>query len=293
MSAEAVPSRLATRIHPRRRFINTLMLALCWAAAALALLPLVLVLFHVASSGFRAVNLEFFTHLPRPVGEPGGGMQQAILGSLLIVGIASAIGLPVGILGGVYLAEYQNHRVGHWVRFAADVLSGIPSIVLGVVAYSLLVVPMRRFSALAGGVALALIMIPILLRTTEEMIRLVPGSLREASLALGVPRWRTALSAVLPVARAGIVTGALLACARVAGETAPLLFTALNNQYLNLQPDQPTASMPVQIFTYAIAPYEDWQRMAWAGALVLVTLIGLLSILARVATRDRLAGKSH
>jgi phosphate transport system permease protein len=279
------------RTSAARRVGNGAMLALCWAAAAAALVPLLLVLFHVGRMGLQAVNLEFFTHLPRPVGEPGGGMQQALLGSAMIVGIAAAIGVPVGVLGGIYLAEYPGHRVGHWIRFAADVLSGVPSIVLGVVAYTLFVVPMRRFSALAGGVALAIIMVPILLRTTEEMIRLVPGSLREASLALGAPRWRTALSAVLPVARAGIVTGVLLAAARVAGETAPLLFTALNNQYLNFRPDQPTASLPVQIFSYAISPYEEWQRLAWAGALVLVGLIAIFSLLARWVTGSGKAGQ--
>jgi phosphate transport system permease protein len=276
-----------------RRLVNGLMLALCWLGAIVALVPLLLVLFHLARSGLGAVNWAFFTHLPRPVGEVGGGMKQAILGSLMIVGIACAFGLPVGILGGVYLAEYPTHRLGNWIRFAADVLSGIPSIVLGVVAYGLLVVPMKRFSALAGGVALAMIMIPILLRTTEEMVRLVPGSFREASLALGATRWQTVLSAVLPVARAGIVTGALLAAARVSGETAPLLFTALNNQYLNLHPDRPTASLPVQIFTYAIAPYDDWHRLAWAGALVLVGLIAIFSLLARLAVRNRFAGRGR
>ncbi len=275
-----------------RRVVNGLLLALCWMAAALALVPLLLVLFHVITLGIRSVNLDFFTHLPRPVGETGGGMLQALLGSGMIIGIASLIGIPVGVLGGVYLAEYQAHRVGNWIRFAADVLSGIPSIVLGVVAYSLIVIPMKRFSAIAGGVALAMIMIPVLLRTTEEMIRLVPGSLREASLALGAPRWRTALSAVLPVARAGIVTGVLLSMARVAGETAPLLFTALNNQYLNWKPDQPTASLPVQIFTFAIAPYDDWQRLAWAGALVLVATTAILSLAARFIVRDRLANRA-
>ncbi|MBI3910099.1 MAG: phosphate ABC transporter permease PstA [Armatimonadetes bacterium] len=276
-----------SRTSLRRRLTNLAMLGLCWLGAGLAVLPLVLVLYYVATTGLRALNLDFFTQLPRPVGEPGGGMKPAILGSLEIVGIASVLGLLVGILGGIYLAEYPNHRMVQGIQFTADVLSSVPSIVLGVVAYALLVVPMRRFSALAGGVALAFIMTPIVLRTTEEMIRLVPGSLREASLALGAPRWRTAISAVLPVARAGIVTGALLAVARVAGETAPLLFTALNNQYLNFRPDQPTASLPVQIYTYAISPYDDWHRLAWAGALVLVGLIALLSLLTRLAIRGR------
>jgi phosphate transport system permease protein len=271
-----------------RRATNVLMQGLCWLAAAAAVVPLLLVLYYVASAGIRSVNLDFFTHLPAPVGEKGGGMQHALLGSLTIVGLGCLIGLPVGVLGGVYLAEFPAHRIGHWIRFSADVLSGIPSIVLGVVAYSLLVVPMRRFSAIAGGVALALIMIPLVLRTTEEMIRLVPGSLREASLALGAPRWRTALFAILPVARSGIITGVLLAVARVAGETAPLLFTALGNNYLNYQLDRPTASLPVQIFTYAISPYEEWHQQAWAGALVLVLLIAGISLAARYVTRDRL-----
>ena len=239
----------------RRRAVNFALLGLCWLAALLAIVPLALVLFHVAKTGLAAVNLDFFTKLPKPVGEEGGGMQQALLGSGMILLIACLVGMPVGILGGIYLAEFPEHRLGHWIRFAADVLSGVPSIVLGVVAYTLIVLPMKRFSALAGGVALAMITIPITLRTTEEMIRLVPGSLREASLALGVPRWRTNLSVVIPVARAGILTGVLLSIARVGGETAPLLFTALNNQYLNFQPDQPTASLPVQIYNFAIAPY--------------------------------------
>lgn len=275
-------------VRARRKVVDLAAQALCWLAAAAALTPLLLVLFHIARAGLGALNLEFFLHLPRPVGETGGGMAQAMVGTLLIVGIACLIGLPIGVLGGVYLAEYRTHRLGEWVRFCADVLAGVPSIVLGVVAYTLIVIPMHRFSALAGGAALALIMIPLLVRTTEEMVNLVPGSVREASLALGAPRWRTAVSAVLPVARSGILTGVLLAVARVSGETAPLLFTALNNQYLNLHPDQPTASLPVQIFTYAVSPYEEWHALAWAGALVLVALIAVFSLLARLATRERL-----
>lgn len=284
-------SLAGARVPLGRRAANLLLLGLCWLAALLAIVPLVLVLFHVARTGLGAINLDFFTKLPRPVGEEGGGMLQALVGSGMILVIACLVGLPVGILGGVYLAEYPEHRLTHWIRFAADVLSGVPSIVLGVVAYTLVVLPMRRFSALAGGVALAMIMIPVVLRTTEEMIRLVPNGLREASLALGVPRWRTNLSIVLPVARAGIVTGILLAIARVGGETAPLLFTALGNQYLNLHPNRETASLPVQIFNYATAPYENGHRLAWAGALVLVGLVALLSVLARFATRDRLGGR--
>ena len=287
-------SRIFMRTQPSltRRVTNGAMLVICWLAAAAAVLPLVLVLYHVGMAGFSSINVAFFTQLPKPVGEPGGGMEQAILGSLEILLIAMLIGLPIGILGGVYLAEYPTHRIGNWIRFGADVLSGIPSIVLGVVAYTLIVLPMQHFSAFAGGVALALIMVPMLLRTTEEMIRLVPGSMREASLALGVPRWRTALSAVIPVARAGIITGVLLSVARVGGETAPLIFTALGNQYLNFNPKSPTASLPVQIWLYATSAYEDWHRLAWAGSLVLVGIIAVLSLLARFATRDRLAERA-
>jgi phosphate transport system permease protein len=285
--SEAVLSKAAVG----RRVVDLTMRGLCWAAVAAALLPLLLVLYHVVVSGAQALNLTFFTELPRPIGEAGGGMKQAILGSTLIIGIACAVGLPIGVLGGIYLAEYPTHRLGDWIRFSADVLSGIPSIVLGVVSYTLIVVPMKRFSAVAGGAALAMIMIPLVLRTTEEMIRLVPGSLREASLALGAPRWRTAFGAVLPVARTGIVTGVLLAVARISGETAPLLFTALNNQYLNFQPDRPTSSLPAQIYTYAITPYEQWQRQAWAGALVLVGLVSIFSVLARWVTQEKLAAR--
>lgn len=274
-----------------RRLMNFAMLGLCWCAGFLAVFPLLLVLVHVGKTGFSSINLDFFTKEPKPVGEIGGGMLPALLGSGTILAIASLVGLPIGILGGLYLAEFPEHRIGNWIRYCADVLSGIPSIVLGVVAYTLIVLPMKRFSALAGGAALAMIMIPIVLRTTEEMIRLVPNSLREASLALGVPRWRTALFVVVPVARAGIITGVLLAAARVGGETAPLIFTALNNQYLQHHIDQPTASLPVQIFVFAISPYDDWHRLAWASSLVLVGLVSILSLLARLATRDKFAAR--
>jgi phosphate transport system permease protein len=226
--------------------------------------------------------------LPAPVGEPGGGVGNAIAGTALLVGIASLIALPVGVGAGVFLAEKGDGRLGELVRFTSEVLSGVPSIVVGIVAYGLAVVPMKRFSAIAGGLALALLMVPTLARTTEEFVRLVPGSLREASLALGVPRWKTSVRVVLRTAVGGIVTAVLLAVSRAAGETAPLLFTSLNNQYWNLRPDQPTASLTVQIFNYAISPYEDWHHKAWTAALVLLMLVGGLNLLARRLARNRM-----
>jgi phosphate transport system permease protein len=270
-----------------RQLKDRLMTGALAATAAIAVLPLLLVLYYVAVQGLSALNWAFFTQGPKSVGEAGGGMANAIAGSLELLVLAALIGLPVGVLGGIYLAEFGRGRFGDSVRFAADVLSGVPSIVLGLVAYTLVVVPMQRFSALAGGVALALIMVPIVLRTTEEMIRLVPDPIREASLALGAPRWRTSLWVVVPAARAGIITGMMLAVARVGGETAPLLFTAFGNRYWSLLIDQPVASLPVQIFNYAISPYEIWRRQAWAGALVLVAMILVFSVLARWATRTR------
>lgn len=270
-----------------RALKSRFMVGLLAAAACLAVLPLVLVLYYVAAQGLHALNWAFFTQISKSVGVSGGGMANAIFGSVLLLCLAAAIGLPVGVFGGIYLAEFGGGRFAAAVRFSADVFSGIPSIVFGLVAYSLIVVPMHRFSALAGGVALSFITIPIVLRTTEEMIRLVPGSIREASLALGAPHWRTSLSVVVPAARAGIVTGVMLSIARIGGETAPLLFTAFGNRYWSTAVDQPIASLPLQIFNYAIAPYDDWHRQAWAGALVLVGLILILSILARWATHSR------
>ena len=271
----------------RRRFVNRLMTVLCGLALVFALVPLASVLWLVISRGFPALNLDFFTKLPAPVGESGGGVGNAILGTLTIVGIACALGVPLGVGAGVYLAERGNGRAGDLIRFTAEVLSGVPSIVVGIVAYGLIVLPMHRFSALAGGFALAVLMVPTLARSTEELVRLVPGSLREASLALGVPEWRTSLRVVLRTALGGIVTAVLLTIARAAGETAPLLFTALNNQYWNFKADQPTASLTVQIFNYAVSPYEDWHQKAWAAALVLLLLVGSLSLLAKVLARNR------
>ncbi|HSB70261.1 MAG TPA: phosphate ABC transporter permease PstA [Candidatus Methylomirabilis sp.] len=273
-----------------RRIIDRLMGGLAAGAALLVILPLILILAFLVIQGASALNPAFFTHLPKPVGEPGGGMANAILGSLILLGLAAGLGLPLGMLGGIYLAESRDPRLPWLVRFLADVLNGVPSIVIGIFAYTLVVLPMRRFSALAGGVALAVIMLPIVLRTTEEMVRLVPASLREAALALGIPEWKVVLRVVLPTARAGILTGAMVALARIAGETAPLLFTAFGNRFWQHGLDEPIAALPLQIFAYAIAPYDDWHRQAWAGALVLISLIFLTSLVARLATQGRYSG---
>jgi phosphate transport system permease protein len=281
----AIPRTVGS--HRTRQVVNGLMTVLCGSAVVIALVPLASVLWLVISKGAHSLSMDFFTKLPVPVGEVGGGVGNGIVGTLFMVGLASLFGLPLGVGAGIFLAERGDGKLGHAVRFTAEVLAGVPSIVIGVVAYGLIVLPMRRFSALAGAVALAILMIPTLARATEEMIRLVPRSLREASLALGVPAWRTSLSVVLRTALAGLINAALLAIARAAGETAPLLFTALNNQYWNVHPLQPTSSLTVQIFNYAISPYEDWHAKAWGAALCLLILIGTLSLLARLVTRRR------
>jgi phosphate transport system permease protein len=273
-----------------RRIVNHLMGGLTAGAAFVVILPLLLILGFLVIQGASALNFAFFTHLPKPVGEPGGGMGNAIVGSVILLGLATCLGLPLGILGGVYLSESRDRRLPWLVRFLADVLNGVPSIVVGIFAYTLVVLPMRRFSAVAGGVALAVIMLPIVLRTTEEMVRLVPASLREAALALGLPEWKVVLRVVLPTARAGIITGAIVAVARIAGETAPLLFTAFGNRFWQHGLDQPIAALPLQIFAYAIAPYDDWRRQAWAGALVLILLIFVTSLVARLVTQRRFKG---
>jgi phosphate transport system permease protein len=272
----------------RRHLVNHLATVLAGAAILVAVVPLASVFWLVLSHGATGLSWAFFTHRPAPVGEPGGGIGNALVGTLYLVGLACAFGLPIGVGAGVYLAERGDTPLGRIVRFTAEVLSGVPSIIVGIVAYGLIVIPMRRFSALAGGAALALLMVPMLARTTEELVRLVPQALREASLALGVAEWRTSLRVVLRTALGGIMTAILLAIARAAGETAPLLFTALNNQYWNWRPDHPTASLTVQIFNYAISPYEDWHRKAWSAALVLLLLVGGLNLLARFLTRSRL-----
>jgi phosphate transport system permease protein len=251
----------------------------------LALAPLALILFYCLWKGFSSLSWSFFTQLPKPMGETGGGMANAIVGTIKLIAIASVLSVPVGVLAGIYVAEYKGTALAGAIRFCADILNGIPSIVVGIFAYGLVVIPMRRFSAVAGGVALAMMMIPIVTRATEELILLVPNSFREGGLALGATRSRTVFTIILPAALSGILTSVLVAVARIAGETAPLLFTSFNNQFWSPRLDQPTASLTVQIYTYAISPYEDWHRLAWAGALVLITLVLLFSVLARLATR--------
>jgi len=271
-----------------RRLMNRFAACLAGACMIALLVPLVLILGYLITKGITAINIDFFTQLPKPVGELGGGMANAIVGSIVLVALASVFGLPIGVLTGLYLAEHGHSRLGSTVRFCADVLNGVPSIVVGIFAYTLVVLPMKGFSAYAGGIALGVIMLPIIARTTEEMICLVPSSLREAALALGVPMWRTTIWVVLRTARSGIITGIMLAVSRVAGETAPLLFTAFGNQYWQSGLRGPISSLPVQIFTYAISPFDDWHRQAWAGALVLTMLISLTSLSVRLVTRGRL-----
>ena len=273
-----------------RRVLNVVMSWLSALAAVLVVLPLLLIFGFLLWQGASAVNVDFFTHLPKPVGEVGGGMANAIVGTLILLALAAVLGLPIGILGGLYLAESRDARLPWLARFLADVLNGVPSIVVGIFAYTVVVLPMRRFSAIAGAFALAVIMLPIVVRTSEELVRLVPASLREAALALGIPQWKVLLRVVLPTARAGIITGVMVAIARVAGETAPLLFTAFGNRFWHQGLDQPIAALPLQIFAYAIAPYDDWHRQAWAGALVLIGLVFTVSFAARVVTSGRFTG---
>jgi len=273
------------RSYTLRKVFSAFMVGLCGMAVLAALLPLVSLLWLVLSRGIAGLSWTFFTALPAPVGEPGGGVGNALVGTLYLVGLASMMGVPVGIGAGVFLAERGDGLLGRTIRFTSEVLSGVPSIVIGIVAYGLVVVPMKRFSAIAGALALSILMVPTLARSTEELVRLVPRSLREASLALGVPQWKTSLRVVLRTALSGLVTSALLAISRAAGETAPLLFTALNNQYWNVRPDQPTASLTVQIYNYAISPYEDWHQKAWTAALVLLLVIGTANLASRLLSR--------
>ena len=265
-----------------RRWTDRTMVFLCGTAAFLAGIPLVSLLLYVLVQGFRRLDWTFLTSLPTPVGVTGGGMANAILGTITLVLIASCVGLPIGIFAGIYLSEYGKKNKFAWmVRFTADVLSGVPSIVTGIVAYTLIVKPMHNFSALAGGVALGFMMIPITTRTTEELVKMVPHSIREASWALGISQWRTILSIVVRTAKNGILTGVLLSIARIAGETAPLLFTAFNNQFWPKGINEPTASLTVQVFTYAISPFKDWQDQAWTGALVLLLLVLSINLSAK------------
>ncbi|MER3472761.1 MAG: phosphate ABC transporter permease PtsA [Armatimonadota bacterium] len=270
-----------------RRFWNLSTLTLTGICAVAVMAPVFIILAYLIANGIRSVNLEFLTSLPKPPGEPGGGMANAIVGSFYMVGLALILSLPIGVGAGMYLAEFGQSRYANLVRFVADVLNGVPSIVIGVSVWALLVVPMRSFSALAGGVALAFIMIPMITRTTEEMVRAVPNALREASLGLGATYARTMWSVVLPAARGGIVTGVMLALARVFGEAAPLLFTALGNRFWNLYLDRPMANLPTQIYEYAKSPYESWHQQAWAAALVLILVVLVLNVVARVSTRER------
>jgi phosphate transport system permease protein len=267
-----------------RHFRSRAVEALCLAAVLVALVPLAFILAYVIAQGARSISWSFLTQMPKPVGEPGGGMANAIVGSLLVIGIASAGAVPVGIAAGMYLAEYRD-RLASAIRFATDILSGVPSIVIGIFAYAVVVLPLRHFSGLAGGFALGVMMLPVIIRTTEELLKLVPEALREGALALGATRARATITVVLPAALPGIITGVLVAIARIAGETAPLLFTAFNNRFFSADVRQPISTLTVQVFTYAISPYDEWHRQAWAGALLLILLILTFSIAARFATR--------
>ncbi|MFH1024207.1 MAG: phosphate ABC transporter permease PstA [Planctomycetota bacterium] len=265
-----------------RRMKSRIMFSLAGCCAAISVGFLLLILGYLFVNGISSVNGAFLTRLPAPVGETGGGIANAILGSVKVVGLAALMGVPVGILGGIYLAEFGTGTwAGFSIRYAADILNGLPSIVIGIFAYVLVVLPMRKFSAFSGAVALAVILIPIVLRTTEEFIRLVPDSVREAALALGIPRWKTILRVVLPAAAKGILTGVILSVSRVAGETAPLLFTAFGNQFWDRGLFEPIATLPLAIFTYAISPYDEWHRMAWAAAFILILVVMMSNVIAR------------
>jgi phosphate transport system permease protein len=274
-----------------RKLLSALFVGFCGLSVLVVLVPLAFVLFFLVKEGIQAVNLDFFTHMPTPVGEPGGGMANAIVGTLMMSGLAAVMAVPIGVLSGIYMSEYAGTRFASLVRFAADTLNGVPSIVIGVFAYSVAVLPFKQFSALAGGFALGVMMIPIIARTTEELLLLVPGAMREGALALGATHARAVFSVVVPAALPGIITGVVLALARIAGETAPLLFTALNNRFFSTRLTQPISSLTVQVYTYATGPYADWHRQAWAGALVLLLLVLAINIGVRFLTRDRFQRK--
>jgi phosphate transport system permease protein len=279
-----------THIGLRRRLTDYFFTGLAAGLSVVVVSALVAILAYLLIKGAGSLNWSFLTQTPKPVGEPGGGMANALLGSVMILGIASLFGVPIGIGAGVYLAEYGRNRLGQLVRFTADVLNGVPSIVIGLVAYGLVVIQQKHFSAFAGGVALAIMMIPTVTRTTEEMLLLVPQTVREAAFGLGIPQWRTTVSITLATARSGIITGVMLAFARVAGETAPLLFTAFGNQFWSFSANQPIAALPLQIFSYAISPFDEWHRQAWAGALMLVILIVGTTTLVRFVFMRRMLG---
>jgi phosphate transport system permease protein len=275
----------------RRKLTDLAVRAACVLGTLIALVPLGSVMYYVTVRGIQGVNLEFFTELPKPVGESGGGMGNAVVGTLKLVGLACLFGIPPGVLAGVYLAEFGQTRFGRAVRFCADVMSGVPSITVGIFVYTLVVLATKQFSAIAGGIALAILMLPTVTRSTEELLKLVPESLREAALGLGVPQWRTTLRVMLRTAAPGIATGVMLAVARVAGETAPLLFTAFNNRFWSKGLNEPTASLPVNIYTNAVSPYEDWHQKAWAAALVLLVMVLILNVSARLLVRNRVRAR--
>jgi phosphate transport system permease protein len=286
-----LPKQRSQNIHWRRRLSNGIALGAFTLAALIVTVPLFLILGTVVYRGLPALNWSFFTQIPKPIGETGGGMANAIVGSLMLLGVASAIGIPLGIGTGVFLAEYGRNKWGNVVRFTADVLNGVPSIVIGMTAWALVVVSQKHFSLLAGSVALGIMMIPIISRTTEEVLLLVPQPIREAAWGLGIPHWRTTLSVVIPTASSGIVTAIMLAFARIAGETAPLMFTAFGNAFWNIRLDQPTAALPLQIYRYALMPYEQAHQQAWTAALVLITIIMLTVIVFRwFAGRNAIKG---
>ena len=292
LSGAASPNAPASALHGRRTLNDWRRLVwdratvgACYLAAALVVLPLGLILWHLIARGAAGLSIEFFTHMPKPVGEAGGGMANAIVGTLIVVGLGAALALPMGIAAGIYLAEYGRGRFAGLVRYTTELLSGVPSIVVGVAAYGLVVVPMGGFSALAGAVALAILMLPTIIRSTEEMIRLVPQSYRHGATALGAPRWKVIQQVVLPAARGGIITASMLAVARAAGETAPLLFTALGNRFWSTSLVDPIATLPIFIYDYARAPYDDWNQQAWTAALVLVLLVTVISALLRITVR--------
>jgi phosphate transport system permease protein len=277
-----------------RRITSSIVSVLALLATIVVITPLIAILFYLLKQGVTSLNWNFFTKIPAPVGETGGGMENAIVGSGVILALASLIGIPVGIGAGIYLAEYAGDtRMGNLVRFTADVLNGVPSIVMGIAIYALIVLPQKHFSAFSGGVVLGVMMVPTVTRTTEEMLRMVPYAIREAALGLGVPAWRSTLTITVRTASAGIVTGCMLAFARVAGETAPLLFTAFGNAFKSTSLNEPIAALPLQIFVYAVSPYDEWHRLAWAGALVLIVLIITSVALVRyVVSRGTLKGAS-
>jgi len=281
---------LITTTYKHRQWVNHAAFAATGFCALLTLSVLFFILGYVLVHGLSSLSWDFFTKLPKPVGETGGGMANAIVGTFKLIGLASVVGLPVGIMGGIYLAEYGKHNtVGFLVRYAADIINGVPSIVMGIFAYTVVVLPMKHFSALAGGVALGIMLIPIAVRSTEEFLRLVPMAIRESALALGLPQWKVILQVVIPTAMKGLLTGVLLDLSRVSGETAPLLFTAFGNRFWSVGWLNPIASLPVMIFTYAVSPYEDWHRQAWAAALVLLGIVLLTNASARLLMRKQVA----